>query len=116
MCSPEAVICEPWRAYHSASESGNATIDNICKMMPNDPSATALHALGWILQDEARAQRFLDLTGLTPDGLRAALSKPATHRGVFEFLAAYEPDLIGAANALDMAPEALMRAGQELSR
>lgn len=84
--------------------------------MSNDPSAIALNALGWILAEEARAQRFLDLTGLTPDGLRGALAEPATHRAVFEFLASYEPDLVGAAEALDMPPEELVAAGQELSR
>ncbi|VVT04856.1 DUF3572 family protein [Erythrobacter sp. EC-HK427] len=83
---------------------------------PTDPAAIALGALGWILSEEARAQRFLDLTGLTPDGLRAALAEPATHRAVFEFLAAHEPDLLGAAAALGFAPETLVAAGQELSR
>ena len=79
-------------------------------MMSHDASALALAALGWILQSEDRAQRFLDLTGLSPDGLRASLEEPATHRAVFEFLAAHEPDLIGAANALDVQPELLMDA------
>ena len=83
---------------------------------PTDPAAIALGALGWILSEETRAQRFLDLTGLTPDGLRAALAEPATHRAVFEFLAAHEPDLRGAAAALGIAPETLVAAGQELSR
>ena len=82
--------------------------------MFNDNSALALQALGWILADEARAQRFLDLTGLTPDALRAALDDPATHRAVFEYLAAYEPDLVACADALDVPPENLARAGQEL--
>lgn len=83
---------------------------------PSDPASTALNALGWILSDEGRAQRFLDLTGLTPDGLRAALAEPATHRAVFDFLAAHEPELIAAAEALGMEPETLVAAGQELSR
>jgi hypothetical protein len=38
-----------------------------------DPAADvlALAALGWVLQDESRAERLLALTGLTPDELRA---------------------------------------------
>ena len=80
-----------------------------------DPAALSLAALGWILADERRAQRFLDLTGLTPDGLRAAIGEPATHRAVFDFLAAHEPDMVGAADALGIAPEALAAAGRELS-
>lgn len=67
-----------------------------------------------MLEDERRAQRFLDLTGLTPDTLRAALADPATHRAVIEFLCSHEPDLIAAAEALGMSPADLLRAsGQE---
>lgn len=84
--------------------------------MFNDSSALALAALGWVLEEQDRAQRFLDLTGLTPEGLRAAVADPATHRAVFDFLAAHEPDLLGAAGALDVAPEALVRAQAELHR
>ena len=80
-----------------------------------EPSAISLAALGWILADDRRAQRFLDLTGLTPDGLRAAIGEPETHRAVFDFLAAHEPDMLGAADALGIAPEALAAAGRELS-
>jgi len=76
----------------------------------------ALAALGWILTDQERAQRFLDLTGLTPDGLRAALGDVSTHRAIFDFLAAHEPDLVGAAEALEVEPEVLIAAQQELSR
>ncbi|KLE32231.1 hypothetical protein AAW01_09225 [Aurantiacibacter gangjinensis] len=76
----------------------------------------ALAALGWVLSDDGRAQRFLDLTGLTPDGLRDAIGEPSTHRAVFEFLEAHEPDLLGAADALDMPPEELVAAGRELRR
>lgn len=80
----------------------------------NDPAALALTALGWVLSDQTRAQRFLDLTGLSPDGLREALGEPSTHRAIFDFLAAHEPDLVGAAEALGIAPEALAAAGRNL--
>ncbi|MBH5321569.1 DUF3572 family protein [Aurantiacibacter sediminis] len=83
-------------------------------MMSADASALALAALGWIMQSDDRAHRFLDLTGLTPDGLRAAIGDEATHRAVFEFLAAYEPDLIAAANALNVQPETFARAHREI--
>jgi hypothetical protein len=46
-----------------------------------------------------RARRFLDLTGLDPDALRAAIGEPATHRAVLDFLCAHEPDLVAAAEA-----------------
>ncbi len=51
-----------------------------------------------------RAGRFLAITGLDPDGLRAAIAEPATHRAVLDFLCAHEPDLVAAAEALGLAP------------
>ncbi len=81
---------------------------------PADPAALALQALGFILADERRAQRFLDLTGLTPDTLRAALAEESTHQAVIEFLCAHEPDLVAAAEALGISPQRLLGAfGQE---
>ena len=92
------------------------TIINPREDSARDPSALALGALGWIMQDERRAHRFLDLTGLTPDALRASLAEIDTHRAVYEFLAAHEPDMIGAAQALEVAPEELAAAGRRLER
>ncbi len=82
----------------------------------SDPSRLALAALGWVLADEDRAQRFLDLTGLTPDGLRAALAETGTHRAILEFLCAHEPDLLGAAAAMDIDPARLAAAKEELTQ
>jgi hypothetical protein len=75
-----------------------------------DPAALALEALGWILSDPVRARRFLDLTGLTPEELRASLAEPATQRAVLDFLCAHEPDLLGAAESLGVEPAALAAA------
>ena len=74
----------------------------------------ALRALGWILSDDARASRFLALTGLTPDSLRAGIESGEVQRAVLDFLAAHEPDLLAAAEALDLAPGALIGAGERL--
>ncbi|MCB2066359.1 MAG: DUF3572 family protein [Erythrobacter sp.] len=92
------------------------TIHNAGGDSVKQASALALGALGWVLGDQPRAQRFLDLTGLTPDGLRAAIGEESTHRAVFEFLLAHEPDLLGAAEALDLPPEQLAAAARELAR
>lgn len=81
---------------------------------PADPHALALGALGWLVQDEARAGRLLALTGLTPDALRSGVGNAAVLAAILDFLAAHEPDLIGAAEALGVAPEALVRAAGEL--
>ena len=69
-----------------------------------DPSALALSALGWLLADEARAERLLSLTGLTPDELRDGLGDPAVLGAVLDFLSAHEPDLVAAAEALGVTP------------
>lgn len=66
-----------------------------------------MRALGWILSDDGRARRFLDLTGLTPDGLRAAVGQTETHRAVFDFLCGHEPDLVAAADFLGCTPAAI---------
>jgi len=81
---------------------------------PADPQALALGALGWLLQSESRAERLLSLTGLTPDALRAGIGDPVVLAAVLEFLAAHEPDLVGAAEALGVAPAVLVGAAREL--
>lgn len=89
---------------------GMLTIRNHAPTSAEDRAALALRALAFVLSDERRAQRFLDLTGLTPDGLRAAIGESETHRAVIDFLCAHEPDLVAAAEALGLAPEVLRRA------
>lgn len=74
----------------------------------------ALNALGWVLSDQDRAERFLSLTGLTPDELRASLGEPSTLGAVMDFLCAHEPDLLGAADALGVQPEMLVAAQRKL--
>ena len=80
----------------------------------NDPETLALSALGWALADDARAGRLLALTGLTPADLRDRLSDPAVLAAVLGFLEAHEPDLIAAAEALDVSPTALVDARRRL--
>lgn len=74
----------------------------------------ALNALGWVLSDQDRAERFLSLTGLTPEELRASLGEPSTLGAVLDFLCAHEPDLLGAADALGVQPEVLVAAQRKL--
>jgi hypothetical protein len=67
-----------------------------------------------VLGDEVRRDRFLALTGLTGDALRAGLRDPAILGAVLEFLANHEADLVAAAAALDIPPEALAHAWEKL--
>lgn len=78
--------------------------------------ALALAALVWVLEDEQRAGRLLELTGLDPDSLRTGLAEHAVQSAVLEFLGNHEPDLIRCAEALAVTPEELVQAGWELAR
>lgn len=68
-----------------------------------------------MLADQDRAERLLALTGLTPDTLRDGLGDPPFLSAVLEFLCAHEADLVAAADALGVAPEALAAARERLS-
>ena len=81
---------------------------------PNDPVALALAALAATLSDERRAQRFLDLTGIGTDDLRSKASDPNLLAALLRFLEAYEPDLMSVAEALGVAPSALVEARLKL--
>lgn len=96
--------------------TGVLTIHRDSENPVNDPSALALQALGWVLADGRRAERLLDLTGLTPDTLRESLANKSTQRAVLEFLCSHEPDLLDAADALGVPPALLARAAQDLAR
>ncbi|WP_337191153.1 DUF3572 domain-containing protein [Pelagerythrobacter marinus] len=83
--------------------------------MPGDPESLALGALGWVLQDDDRAGRLLALTGLTPEILRDRLTERSVMAAVLDFLANHEPDLVLAADALNVAPETLVAARRALA-
>ena len=83
--------------------------------LPVDPSALALTALAWVLGDERRAQRFLDLTGLAPDDLRARIGTAEIQLSVLDFLCAHEPDLVAAAGDMDVAPADIAAARERLA-
>lgn len=75
----------------------------------------ALSALVWVLGDEDRRQRLMDLTGMAPEDLRAGLGDPAVLCAVLDFLCAHEPDLIAASDALGVAPQILAAASERLN-
>jgi hypothetical protein len=73
-----------------------------------------LLALATAVSDERRARRFLDLTGIGTDELRARAADPALLAALIRFLEAHEPDLLAVAEAMEVKPEALVMARQEL--
>jgi hypothetical protein len=83
---------------------------------PGDAETLALAALAATLTDERRAQRFLDLTGLDADELRARAGDRSLLAAALAFLEAYEPDLMDVAQAIGIKPETLIAARAELER
>ena len=75
----------------------------------------ALNALVWVLQEPARADRFLGLTGLNGDDIRGRITDPALLDAVLGFLEAHEPDLVTCAKALEVQPSILVSARSGLS-
>lgn len=80
----------------------------------NDGETLALGALSWVLGEDARAERLLALTGLTPETVRARVDDRDFLAAVLRFLENHEPDLIACADALGISPIALIAARREL--
>ena len=81
---------------------------------PNDSATIALSALAATLTDERRAERFLSITGLSPDGIRSGLGDRRTLAACLAFLESHEPDLLAVAEAIGEKPETLIAARAEL--
>ena len=82
----------------------------------NDAEALALSALAATLSDERRAQRFLDLTGLSPDGIRERIGEKSLLAATLAFLESHEPDLVEVSESIGCKPEALIAARAELEQ
>jgi hypothetical protein len=64
----------------------------------------AIQALTYLAGDGERLGRFLAVTGLGPDEIRAAAGEPGFLVGVLEYLASDEPLLSGFATEAGVAP------------
>ena len=79
------------------------------------PMVTGLQALGFVAGDPDLGPRFLALSGLDAETLRARAGDPVLLAAVIEFLQGRESDLVACADAIGIKPEALVRAGTALS-
>jgi hypothetical protein len=83
-----------------------------------DPHTLGLQALAWLASDEERLVRFLNLSGLTPRGLRATATHPESLGAVLDYLLdyllAWEPLLISFSEELGVAPEIIAHTRQRL--
>jgi len=86
------------------------------RLAPNDPLALALVALAATLGSERRAHRFIELTGIGTEELRARAADPVLLSGLLRFLEAHEPDLVAVAEEVGVAPELLVQARRELEK
>jgi hypothetical protein len=68
-----------------------------------------------LAQDDERLTRFLDMTGLRPDTVRAAAATPGFFAAVLDHVASDEPLLVELAKALATKPERIMEARHTLS-
>lgn len=75
--------------------------------LPLMDETLALRALATVIGDDRLRDRFLALTGLSPDELRQSAGDPGTLAALLDFLAAHEPDLMLVAERLGVKPEAL---------
>ena len=82
----------------------------------NDAEALGLAALAATLVDDRRAMRFLDLTGLDVDDLRARAGERSLLAETLAFLENHEHDLVAVADAIGTTPQALVAARAELEQ
>ncbi|WP_395666411.1 DUF3572 domain-containing protein [Methylocella sp.] len=75
----------------------------------------AIEALGHIAGDETTLERFLSLSGLSPETLRAAAAEPGFLAGVLDFLAGDESLLLAFAANAGRDPAEITRARETLA-
>jgi hypothetical protein len=80
-----------------------------------DPFVIGLQLLGHVVGDPDLGGRFLALTGMDADDLRARAAEPAVLAAVIDFVAAHEADLVAAADSLGLAPQSIIAAGRTLA-
>jgi hypothetical protein len=80
-----------------------------------DAQTIALTVIGWIVAETGRAERFLSMTGLDPEQLRAGLGQSAIQAAAIDFLLSHEPDLLACAAAIGVKPDAIAAARQGIA-
>lgn len=70
-----------------------------------DPDYLVADALAFLAIDTERLRRFLDVTGLEPDTIRAAAEGPGFNDAVLDYLLADEDLLLEVAEHLEIPPD-----------
>ena len=80
-----------------------------------DPERVAIDALGFIAADPERLDRFLALTGLVPETIRASVRDPAFLTAVLGHVMSDERLLLAFSDENRLRPEALAQAQRALA-
>jgi hypothetical protein len=75
----------------------------------------AVEALAFLGRSPERLIRFLDVSGLRPDSLRAAAAEPGFFAGLMDYLVSDEELLVAFAGEIGASPESVMQARHMLS-
>jgi hypothetical protein len=79
-----------------------------------DPETLALRVLAHVAQDQDLLPRFLAVSGLDADSLRARAGDPALLGGLLDFVLFDDALVLRLAQELEVEPEAFARARQRL--
>ena len=98
------------RKFNFGSSSGKRH-----KLTKDAAESMAIEVLGFLAEDPARLDRFLALSGLGLDNLRAAAEEPGFLAAVLDHLASDEALLLAFAAKSTHEPSAIVRAREVLS-
>ena len=76
------------------------------------PEIIALQALAFVAGDDVELGRFLGLSGISPEELRASAGTPDSQRAVMEYILGHEPTAKAFAETHGYRPEDLWAAGR----
>ena len=80
----------------------------------DESQVIALKALVFLMGEPDRANRFMGVTGATPESIRAGAGEQGFLRGVLEYLCGDEPLLLVFAESAGIAPESVDAAARHL--
>jgi len=85
------------------------------KITVEEAESIALGAFMHLAQEDEKLTRFLDMTGLRPETVRAAAAAPGFFAAVLDHVASDARLLLDLAKALETKPERIMEARHTLS-
>ncbi len=83
-------------------------------MTPDIASENAFQAINYIVSSDELRDRFLALSGLSPNELKENLIELSFQASILEFLLSHDPDLISFAEEFNQKPENIVAAWRAL--